>query len=106
MESRVAGHGNTGDGVSAEAAGLWPRRAADVMLRGYQRWVSPVVHGVAGFLGITSAGCRFLPTCSEYAREAVAKYGVKRGGWMAARRVLRCHPWSKKGRVGGWDPVE
>jgi uncharacterized protein len=78
---------------------------ADAMLRTYQRWISPVLHGTANFLGVTAAGCRFQPTCSEYAREAIARYGIARGGWMALRRVLRCHPLSRKGRRGGWDPV-
>ena len=45
--------------------------------------------------------CRYVPTCSEYAIEAVDRYGVLRGGWMAAWRVLRCHPFVK----GGFDPV-
>jgi putative membrane protein insertion efficiency factor len=78
---------------------------ADAVLRGYQRWASPVLHGLANFLGVTAAGCRFQPTCSEYAREAIARYGLGRGGWMAARRVLRCHPLSREGRRGGFDPV-
>jgi len=45
--------------------------------------------------------CRFTPTCSEYAQEAVAKYGALRGLGLAARRLLRCHPF----HAGGWDPV-
>ena len=45
--------------------------------------------------------CRFSPTCSEYGRHAVGRYGVWRGGWMMLRRVLRCHPF----QPGGWDPV-
>ena len=45
--------------------------------------------------------CRFEPTCSEYAAEAVERFGALRGGYMAARRVLRCHPFAK----GGLDPV-
>ena len=61
------------------------------LLRAYKRWVSPV------FL----PSCRYVPTCSEYAMEAVERYGVVRGGLMAAWRVLRCHPWVK----GGLDPV-
>ena len=46
--------------------------------------------------------CRFIPTCSEYALEALEKYGAIKGGYLAARRLLRCHPFSKK---GGYDPV-
>lgn len=45
--------------------------------------------------------CRYLPTCSEYAEEAMERFGVVRGGWMAAGRLLRCHPFVK----GGYDPV-
>ncbi|MBS1197573.1 MAG: hypothetical protein H6R18_1358 [Proteobacteria bacterium] len=45
--------------------------------------------------------CRFFPTCSEYAAEAVEKHGVSHGSWLAIRRLLRCHPWNP----GGFDPV-
>lgn len=45
--------------------------------------------------------CRFEPTCSEYAKQAVEKYGVLRGSWMAVRRILRCQPFCE----GGHDPV-
>jgi putative membrane protein insertion efficiency factor len=47
------------------------------------------------------AKCRFCPTCSEYAVEAVERYGLVYGSYLALRRLLRCGPWSK----GGWDPV-
>jgi uncharacterized protein len=46
--------------------------------------------------------CRFTPTCSEYAYDAVRKYGALRGVWMGARRLSRCHPF----HAGGYDPVE
>ena len=45
--------------------------------------------------------CRFNPSCSEFALEAIRKYGLIRGGWLAGRRILRCHPWNP----GGIDPV-
>ncbi len=45
--------------------------------------------------------CRFEPTCSEYAAQAIIRYGAVKGTWMAFRRVLRCHPWN----AGGYDPV-
>ena len=46
--------------------------------------------------------CRFTPTCSKYAIEAIEKYGACKGGYLAIRRILRCHPFSKK---SGYDPV-
>jgi putative membrane protein insertion efficiency factor len=46
--------------------------------------------------------CRFTPTCSEYARQAIEKYGAFKGVWMAVKRIARCNPWSK----GGFDPVK
>jgi hypothetical protein len=61
------------------------------LIRGYQLLLSP-------FIGNQ---CRFTPTCSQYAREAVEKHGAIKGSWMAARRVSRCHPW----HPGGHDPV-
>ena len=48
--------------------------------------------------------CRFIPTCSEYALEAVEKYGVFRGGWLARRRLARCHPFHRQKSVE-YDPV-
>ncbi|WP_277997694.1 membrane protein insertion efficiency factor YidD [Thermanaeromonas sp. C210] len=62
-----------------------------LLLRFYQRCISP-------FMG---ARCRFYPSCSEYASQAVAKHGVWRGGWLALKRLGRCHPWHN----GGYDPV-
>ena len=61
------------------------------LLRLYQRWISPAL----------PPSCRYAPTCSEYAMEAVERYGALRGGVMAAWRVGRCHPFAK----GGLDPV-
>jgi putative membrane protein insertion efficiency factor len=61
------------------------------MLRGYKRWISPAF----------PPACRYVPTCSEYAMEAVERYGAWRGLAMAAGRVLRCHPLAQ----GGLDPV-
>lgn len=62
-----------------------------LVIRGYQRFVSP-------YLPPT---CRFYPSCSAYATDAVARYGPWRGGYLAVRRLLRCHPL----HPGGYDPV-
>jgi len=70
-------------------------RFIGVAFRMYKAVVSPVLHWV----GVGQ--CLYLPTCSEYAYTAVSRFGVLRGGWIAVRRVARCHPWGK----GGLDPV-
>jgi hypothetical protein len=64
----------------------------------YKFVVSPLLHAGAGMFG---GACRFQPTCSEYANIAIHEYGLLRGSWMAAKRLLRCHP----GCAGGFDPV-
>jgi len=53
------------------------------------------------FSRYTPPVCRFTPTCSEYARQAIEKYGVLKGGWLAIKRISKCHPWHE----GGYDPV-
>jgi hypothetical protein len=67
------------------------RFVAQLLIRLYQWTVSP-------FLG---PRCRFHPSCSHYAHEAVGRFGVLAGGWLSLRRLLRCHPW----HPGGLDPV-
>ena len=67
------------------------RSVALAALRGYKRFVSPVL----------PPACRFVPTCSEYAAEAIEKHGILRGGTLAVRRLVRCGPW----HPGGYDPV-
>jgi putative membrane protein insertion efficiency factor len=62
-----------------------------VVVRAYRWAISPVL----------PPACRFHPSCSSYAEEALQRHGVFRGGWLAARRVCRCGPW----RAGGYDPV-
>lgn len=54
-----------------------------------------------GISSWTPASCRFTPTCSAYAIEALERHGAARGGWLALRRLLRCHPWGGM----GYDPV-
>lgn len=67
------------------------RRVFLALIRLYQRtlsvWLPP--------------SCRFTPSCSQYGYEAIEKYGVLRGGWLAIRRISRCHPFNP----GGYDPV-
>ena len=70
-------------------------RAAAVLLGLYRRVISPVLHSGA------ISQCKFLPTCSEYAYVAVVRHGWLKGGWLALRRLARCHPFSK----GGLDAV-
>ena len=70
------------------AAAGWVLRA---LVRGYRRWVSPLL----------APRCRFYPTCSAYALVALERHGPWRGAWLAVRRLLRCHPW----HPGGYDPV-
>ena len=53
------------------------------------------------FSSLVGDCCRFQPTCSEYTRQAIQKYGILKGGWLATKRLCRCHPWAK----GGYDPV-
>jgi putative membrane protein insertion efficiency factor len=67
------------------------RSLALAALRTYKRLLSPLF----------PPACRFSPTCSEYAVEAIEKHGLLRGGTLAARRLLRCGPW----HPGGYDPV-
>ncbi|PAW67581.1 MAG: membrane protein insertion efficiency factor YidD [Verrucomicrobiia bacterium Tous-C5FEB] len=55
-----------------------------------------------GFLGSGGACCRFHPTCSAYAIEAIERHGVAQGLGLALRRVAKCHPWGRS----GWDPVK
>ena len=68
-----------------------PRRAAGGSIWIYQVAVSPLI----------GPACRFEPSCSAYAREAIERHGALRGAWLGLRRIARCHPF----REGGFDPV-
>lgn len=67
------------------------QRLLQALIRGYQLLLSPIL----------GSHCRFTPSCSQYATDAIGKYGAARGGWLAIRRILRCHPLCP----GGFDPV-
>ncbi|MGN6520758.1 MAG: membrane protein insertion efficiency factor YidD [Dokdonella sp.] len=66
-------------------------RPTIILLRYYKRWLSPLL----------GARCRFHPSCSDYARVAIARFGTRRGGWLAFCRIIRCQPLCR----GGFDPV-
>ena len=61
------------------------------LIKGYRQFISPLFPPT----------CRFQPTCSEYAIEAIATYGTIKGGWLAVTRIARCHPF----HPGGYDPI-
>lgn len=62
-----------------------------LLIQAYQYALRPLLVG----------GCKFHPSCSEFAIEAIRRHGPLRGGWLSLRRICRCHPWSR----GGFDPV-
>lgn len=68
-----------------------PARGAIFLIELYRTYVSPM----------RLPTCRFTPTCSQYAVEALAEYGLIRGGWLTAVRLAKCGPWHR----GGWDPI-
>jgi len=69
----------------------WLKQTILLLIRGYQTFLSPLF----------PPRCRFQPTCSQYALEAVERYGPLKGSWFAIHRILRCHPL----HPGGYDPV-
>ncbi len=77
--------------MTASNISQWPRRVLAWPVRAYRYFLSP-------WLG---SACRFEPTCSRYALDALEQRGAVAGSYLAARRVLRCHPWCD----GGFDPV-
>jgi putative membrane protein insertion efficiency factor len=77
--------------TAALRSGFGLRGIAILLVRGYRFAIAPVL----------PKSCRFTPSCSAYAEEALHKHGLFRGLWLAARRILRCHPF----HPGGYDPV-
>jgi len=63
-----------------------------LLIRGYQKFISPLFPGT----------CRFYPTCSAYFIQALEKYGVIKGSFLGIKRILKCHPWNE----GGYDPLK
>ena len=68
-----------------------PQKLVITGIKGYQRFISPLL----------GSNCRFTPSCSAYATEAINRFGVIKGGWLSSKRILRCHPLND----GGEDPV-
>lgn len=86
-----------GDAGSAKKTWVWlaPRYLAIVLLSLYRFTLSPALHSLTG------SACRFEPSCSRFAAEAIREHGLARGGLMAVRRLARCHPLGGH----GYDPV-
>ncbi len=76
---------------AVQALGLVPRNVVVVVLRAYRAVISPLYGDV----------CRYYPSCSAYALGSVQEHGVTKGGWLAARRLSRCHPWAEGG-IDDW----
>lgn len=83
---------STGAPPGQQRSGSIMQRCGLALIRFYQLFISPLF----------PPSCRFVPSCSEYAREAIVSHGCWRGGWLATKRILRCHPFCR----GGFDPVK
>lgn len=77
---------------------IWLKQSILRLIRFYQKTFSPD-HGYFSLIHPWPGACKFQPTCSEYAYQAIEKYGLLKGVIKSLRRILRCHPWAK----GGWD---
>lgn len=71
------------------------KRIVVFFIKGYKKYISPIFHQM-GY------DCKFYPTCSEYMKQAIEKYGVLKGGFLGIKRILKCNPFSK----GGYDPLK
>ena len=71
------------------------RKIGIYLIKFYKKFISPIFH----FLGVE---CKYYPTCSQYALEAIEKYGLLKGCLLAGKRILKCNPFSK----GGYDPLK
>lgn len=80
-----------GAAPAGRPARRWLARMLIALIDLYRNMISP----------LRLPSCRFMPTCSQYAVDALTEYGAIRGGWLAALRLARCGPWHR----GGWDPV-
>lgn len=76
---------------SANSIRRWPVRAVIAAVDFYRNMISP----------LRPPSCRFMPTCSQYAVDALTEFGLVRGGWLSAVRLAKCGPWHS----GGWDPI-
>ena len=81
----------TAEGPDAGRVVRWPARMLIDLIEFYRHMISP----------LRLPSCRFMPTCSQYAVDAVTEFGLLRGGWLALRRLGKCGPW----HTGGWDPI-
>lgn len=88
--SRSAG-GRMAEERGRKTGGRIAQTALKAPIYAYRKFISP----------LKPPTCRFYPTCSQYALEAIEKHGAAKGGWLAAKRILRCHPF----HPGGYDPV-
>lgn len=79
-----------------------PKKIANLLITLYQKTFSPLLHYFTSLFSGSYSSCRFIPTCSQYSRTAIQKYGIIRGGTLSLKRLLRCHPFSP----GGYDPVK
>jgi putative membrane protein insertion efficiency factor len=87
----VTADGGPGGRRGFGAAGGWVARGMIFVIQLYRQMVSP----------LRLPACRFVPTCSQYAVEALSEYGLLRGSWLSVVRLAKCGPW----HAGGWDPI-